>query len=98
MYLANLVRQKKSEDEIWIDSFHVEDSVKDAQQAFRDAVADFLSTDGGQASAADTNYDFNWGDAVTTVPTWIWNKHGLYPVQNSKTVDILVNQDEILCE
>ena len=96
MYIANLVRERRCEDAIWIDTFEVDDSVPHAELAMRNAVKEFLATEEGKKAIEYTSHDFNWGDVVSFVPEKIWAKHGLR-FQQVKSVDIFVNQDEVLC-
>lgn len=93
--LINLVRVRPSEDEFWVDTFRYSGE-KDQEQAIRDAVREYLFTKEGKKAAADTNWDFNWGDAIMLVPDEIWAKHGLSLVREDAT-GIRVNQDEVLC-
>lgn len=97
MYYANLVRERKCEDQTWIDTFEVEDFVENPERAIRDAVKEFLDTDEGKKALSYTCHDFNWGDAVVYVPEEIWKKHGLR-FRTVKSVDVVVDQDEVLCE
>lgn len=97
MYVVNLVRERACENEMWIDTFLADDSVEDPEQALREAVKEFLSTEEGKQAISYTCHDFNWGDAVSFVPEEIWAKYGL-KFQTFKSVDIKVNQDEVLCE
>lgn len=96
MFIANLVRERSFEGKVWVDTFEVDDSVTDVEQAMRNAVKEFLETDEGKKAIVFTSQNFNWGDAVTHVPEELWVKHGL-KFQQVKSVDIFVNQDEILC-
>lgn len=96
MYIVNLVRKRSYEYELWVSAFQAEDIVTNPEQALRDAVKEFLSTEEGRKALDYTAHDFNWGDAVTHVPEEIWNRYGL-KFQNVKSVDIKVNQDEVLC-
>lgn len=96
MYIVNLIRERASEQEIYVDTFHVNDSVKDPEKALRDAVKEFLNTGEGIRSVSYTSNDFNWGDAINDVPDRIWAKHGL-KFCSVNAVNIKVDQDEILC-
>lgn len=95
MYIVNLIRERASENQIWIDTFQVDDSVTNPELALRNAVQEFLATEEGKKALEYTTKDFNWGDAVVYVPEEIWAKHGL-KFQEVKSVDIKVNQDEVL--
>ena len=65
-------------------------------ERLRAAVAEYLATPNGKQAIIDTNYDFNWGDAISSVPDEIWNKYGLSLVEDDReTIDL--DQDEILC-
>ncbi|RRJ54945.1 hypothetical protein EHV15_35840 [Paenibacillus oralis] len=62
-----------------------------------------MSSEKGKTAAENTCFDFNWGDAVTMVPEEIWNRHGIFSVQEKQSYtvvgeisEITVNQDEVL--
>lgn len=97
MYIVNLIRERTCESQLWIDTFIVDDSVKNPEQALRDAVKEFLATDEGKKANEYACNDFNWGDAVVYVPEEVWAKHGL-KFRDMKSVDIKVYQDEVLCD
>lgn len=96
--IVNLIRERISENEVWVDSFECDESVINPEQSMRAAVKEYLKTEEGKKAIKDTCNDFNWGDAVLYVPDKIWNKYGLYPLNRNKSIDIKVNQDEILFE
>ena len=96
MKKVNLIRERKWENEFYVDTFEVDDSILYVEDALREAVKEFLGTDQGIEAVKETMGDFNWGDAINMVPDEIWNKHGIYPV-SSGIEDIVVNQDETLC-
>lgn len=95
----NLVRERRLPrgTEMYVDTFEVEDGVKDPEQALRDAVKQFLKTEEGKKMIEYSAGDFNWGDAVMSVPNEVWKAHGLTMVETG-IQDIVVNQDEVLCE
>lgn len=96
--VINLIRERQIENEFWVDSFEITGNDVNPEQALRNAVAEFLSTDAGKREVEQTCYDFNWGDAIMTVPDEIWRKHGLSLFKGSViTRDIHVDQDEVLC-
>lgn len=95
--IINLVRERVSENETWIDVFELDDNIRDAETEFRNAVADYLSTDLGKQAITWTNGDFNWGDAIMCVPNNVWFEHGIRPL-SFRATNIVVNQDEVLCE
>ena len=68
--------------------------VFDVEQAFRDAVDEFLETDSGNKIVEYNGGDFNWGDAVLNIPDFIWKNHGLIPLDT--TASVSVNHDENL--
>ena len=99
MYIVNLIRERPSENEIYVDRFLAQDDIKDPETNIRATIAEYLTTDDGKKNIKETNYDFNWGDVLTAVPSDIWNKHGLaYQYSDIPSVDIKVNHDEILCD
>ncbi len=95
--IVNLVRHRVAESECYISSFNVEDDVDNVEQALRDAVNEFLSTDFGAKVIIQNNGHFNWGDAILYVPEFIWSKHGLHSIRHEESVDIIVDHDEELC-
>ena len=97
MYIVNLIRERASEGNIWVDIFLADDSVTDPLLALRTAVSDFLKTDAGKEAAKHCCYDFNWGDAVAYIPDEFWSKYGLRLDYTPKVIDVRVNQDEVLC-
>lgn len=94
----NLIRQRLHENKTWVDSFKYDDKITDPETALRSAVADFLTTDDGEKATKDTCNDFNWGDVLSYVPESFLNKHGIYTVYGSNIIDIVVDQDEVLCD
>jgi hypothetical protein len=97
MYIVNLIRERSCENEQWVDTFEVEDRVTDPEMALRIAVECFLATLEGKKMIEYTGNDFNWGDAIMSVPEKVWNHFGLR-LKMVKSVDIKVNQDEVLCK
>ena len=71
--------------------------MQNPEQSLRDAVSDFLKSQTGADAIKWTNGDFNWGDAIMLVPNDIWYKYGIIPLE-MKSKNIMVNQDEILCD
>lgn len=93
----NLIRQRISENEIWIDEFEYEDWVKNPEKSLRNAISNFLNTEEGTKAINDSCNDFNWGDAINSVPESILNKYGLhYIIDKTNLTDVIVNQDEVL--
>ena len=96
MKIVNLIRERREDNESWVDTFEVEDSIMNVEASFRAAVKNFLGTDQGKEEVARTMSDFNWGDAMLVIPDEIWSKHGIHRV-HSNVCDVIVNQDETLC-
>lgn len=96
--VVNLIRERRSENEYWVDTFIIADNVQNPEQALREAVAEFLASDAGKEEIERSCHDFNWGDAVMAVPDAIWEKHGLSLCRENIAVDVLVDQDEVLCQ
>lgn len=108
---VNMIRERLSENEQWIDSFWVDARQVPSVELFRAAVGEYLHTKEGLQSIEASCYDFNWGDAMMYVPQEIWNKYGIYPVDpmhppkdlglaptpNNNPVTFTVDQDEVLC-
>lgn len=108
--LVNIIRERPSENEEWINSFWVDAKQVPSVDLFRAAVSDFLRTKDGVQAIKDSCNDFNWGDAMLYVPQEIWKKHGIYPVDlmhppkemglaptpNNNPMTFTVDQDELL--
>lgn len=77
---VTIIRERYSERESWSDDFWVDASKTPSVSLFKEAIEDFLMTPGGTSAIEATIEDFNWGDAMIYVPTEIWNKHGIYPL------------------
>jgi len=97
MKIINLIRERKSEGEVWVDTFSVEDRVQNPEQSLRDAVCEYLRTPAEIDAIGWATGDFNWWDAIMFVPNDIWNKHGFIPL-GMNAINIIVSQDEVLCE
>jgi hypothetical protein len=95
--IVNLVRERKypGETSTWVDTFEYTGSGS-PEADLRAAVKAFLKTPEGKKAKVYSGDDFNWGDAVTSVPDKVWKKFGLTPLNNA-AVDVVVNQDEVLC-
>lgn len=108
--LVNIIRERASEREEWVDSFWLDAKQVPSIDLFRAAVGEFLRTKDGLNAMEASCYDFNWGDAMMSVPQEIWNKHGIYPVDlmhppaelglnptpNNNPMTFTVDQDERL--
>ena len=97
MYTVNLIRRRNYSGDIWVDTFDVDDNVKEAEQAFRSAVKSFLATDEGKQATKVAGDDFNWGDAVNNVTDSTWRAFGLSLRPAVQNLDVIVDQDEVLC-
>lgn len=97
--IINLIRQRNwpGEKLTIIDTFEFS-GTGEPEQALRSAVKEFLASEAGQKAIDYACGDYNWGDAVTTVPDEIWAKHDLKMLTNNKAMDIVVEQDEVLCK
>lgn len=96
MYHFTLIRERKSENQIWANNFIVEDEVKNPEEALRNAVKDYLATEEGKEAIKETCEDFNWGDVFTYIPEEFLEKYGIHYSWASETS--IVNQDEVLCK
>jgi len=92
----NLVRQRVSEGRVWVDSYNFDDSIKNPEEAMRNAVQEFLETEDGSEAIGETGGYFNWGDTVHYVFEEILNKHGIYTIPSDINIDVVVDQDEVL--
>lgn len=95
-YTVNVIRERRSENAVWVDTFLVQDSVKNPEEALRAAVDAFLKTDAGKKAVEQTCEDFNWGDAMLYLSAADLAPYGLERVP-VVAKDILVDQDEVLC-
>jgi len=108
--IVTIVRERRSENEQWSDSFWVDAKEVPTVELFKSAVQDYLKTGDGHLAIKQTMEDFNWGDAMMYVPSYHWNSHGIYPVvpgispkeagitptPNNNPIAFIVDQDEIL--
>lgn len=95
MYHFSLIRERKSENQIWVNSFIIDDEIEDPESALRQAIKDFLVTEEGKKAIEETSGDFNWGDIFTYVPDEFLEKRGFRRSWASE--NLIVNQDEVLC-
>ena len=89
-----MIRERKSENQVFENTFFVEDHVTDPERAFRLAVEAYLKTPEGKQAIENACSDYNWGDAIATVPEEILNQYGIY--EGTEATFIYVNQDERL--
>lgn len=85
------------------DYFLIDNQVSNTEQAFRNAVDEFLMTEDGKEMIEVTDGDFNWGDAIVSVPANILEHHGIqemkdaYCYENYGAMNVIsVSQDERL--
>lgn len=96
-----LERERLWENMVWEDAFMIENS-ENPEQSFRNAIKEYLLTKEGLEAIKATSEDFNWGDGIVYVPESIWNKHGIYSldekVENTPVPWLIlrVTQDEVL--
>lgn len=110
-YLVAFRRERRSEREIWTDHFIVAENVvaeneapvSSIEKAFRLAVEEYLWTEEANKMLTYTAGDYNWGDAMSSVPDEVFAKHGISVREADKTYsisgdvfEITVNQDEVL--
>ena len=100
MKILNLIKKINdgNETNIYVSTYKIAKHVEDAEQAFRNAINEFLATDKGAIAIKDTYNDFNWGDVDIYIPEEILNKHGIYSTQCEDAINLEVNHDEILCK
>ena len=96
MYYFTLVRERKSENQIWVNSFIVENEVKNPEETLRQIVKDYLATEDGKEAIKETCNDFNWGDVFTYIPDEFFEKYGMNRSWASDSM--IVDQDEVLCK
>lgn len=110
-YLVAFRRERRSEQEVWTDHFVVDQSIVEGdekpllaiEKAFRLAVEEYLWTEEANKMLTYTAGDYNWGDALSSVPDEVFAKHGISVRDETKTYsisgevfDVTVNQDEVL--
>lgn len=102
--LVALKRERRSDNWRQEDYFIAAETVGQPEVALRETVREYLHTPGGQECIADTD-DFNWGDAIMSVPDDMWEKHGMRMVKGNRVysvtgeaIEVLVSQDEDLIE
>lgn len=103
--LVALTRERRSKRWSQTDYFIVQENVENVEKAMREAVKDYLKTESGKKMIEYSCGDYNWGDAVMSVDEESWNKHGIELKYDHKeysiigeTIEIIVNQDEVLCD
>ena len=102
MQILNLVieiNRGAFERKISVVSYSISNDVKCPKSASRCVISDFLKSGTKEANEA-INYacnDFNWGDAMSSVPDGFFIKRGLTPL-NISAIDMFVNHDEVLLE
>lgn len=89
-----MIRERKSENQVFENTFFVEDHVTDPERAFRLAVEAYLKTPEGKQKIVKACSDYNWGDAMATLPEEILNQYGIHT--GPDVTYICVNQDEVL--
>lgn len=107
-------RERRSENARYTDHFIVnmpdmkatdeEGQQWEVEEAFRAAVDAYLWSDQSNRMLEYTSDDYNWGDAMASVPEEIFKKYGIEACYDDKTysfsggiLEITVNQDEVLC-
>ena len=89
-----IIRERKSENQVFENTFYVEDHVEHPERAFRSAIEAYLKTPEGKQEIVKACSDYNWDDAMATVPEEFLNQYGIY---TGKDVTYLcVDQDEVL--
>ena len=101
MKILNLVIQLNrdwDERDTSVVSYSVNDGVVSPEDALRGAVQDFINsgTDESITALEHASMDFNWGDAMTSVPDTYFINRGLTPLTGYESVDVSVNHDEVL--
>lgn len=90
--------EHKRNNETRIVPFAIGDSVEDPERALRDAVRDFVHSNTDEAKSA-LEYacgSFNWGDVMSSIPNEYFVKHGLTPIDDDESIEVMVDHDEIL--
>ena len=81
------------------ESFEIIGDVQEPEKALRAAVREFIDSGTAEAKQA-LEYAcgcFNWGDAISSVPDSLFEKHGLRKL-HCEALDVFVDHDEILCD
>ena len=98
--ILNLVLIDKSDrrsTRIIVESFSVQKNVENPKRILQAAIMDFVHSGSAEAKRAlvYANGNYNWGDAISTVPNDSYAKHGLTRL-NLDVVDVYVDHDEVL--
>lgn len=99
--ILNLVIEDHSDPRktaITVESFLIREGVQDPEKALRAAVKEYVSS-GTEESKHALEYAcgyFNWGDAISSIPSSLFKKHGL-TMFNQDAADVFVDHDEVLC-
>ena len=79
--------------------FRVHDGVESIEEAARDAVAAFFTSDEGrQIRAREEIARLTWEEAVVWLPDEIWLRHGLEPIRHPEVERVLLQAHEDLLE
>ena len=89
-----LIREVRSENKRYEDTFTVPYCTVDVEELFRSVVEEYLKTPEGKQSIIDSCGDFNWGDAINELPEELLESHEIRYDGTSEV--IVVNQDEVL--
>jgi len=92
-HLVVLVRRRPMEDDR-LDVFRTAEGVEDPEAALRTAVETFLRGPEGRQAIEDSDWDFNFGDAIAVLGNEDWQRGGLTILPEVQVVE--VDQDEVL--
>lgn len=64
--------------------FKVIQNVGILEDAFLSAVNEFYHSSAGKEIPREITRNFGWSNVIEAIPTSVWEKYGLVPVQNSE--------------
>lgn len=98
--VLNLVIEDRNQipSKVWVENFYIRPEVEDAEKMLREAVKEFLASNDETARKAKEYAcgSFNWGDAISSIPESLFEKHGLVRMSGQDIVEVNVDHDEVL--
>lgn len=93
----NFFGQEWPENNAWCARILVDDRRTKVEPLIRAAAVKFLQTPDGQELLANNCGNFNWGDAVQELPSWLCLKYG-FLIDDVYTADEFVDINELLTD
>ena len=89
-----LIRERRSENKRYEDTFSVPYCMEDVEGMLRYVVGEYLKTPEGRQTIRSTGGDFNWGDVINEIPEEFLEA---YEIRYDATSEVItVDQDEVL--